>query len=70
MVQQERHHARNDRRTEVWLCADPNRRLYAIAARAGLRPEQILAQLANHARCNDDGTHQRAVRLGGVDLSS
>jgi hypothetical protein len=38
------------------LSADPSRRLRAIAARTGLRPEHLLAQLADHARLTDDGT--------------
>ncbi|MFD9400268.1 hypothetical protein ACFWA4_15830 [Streptomyces sp. NPDC060011] len=42
-------------RTELWLAADVSRRLRAIASRAGLSPEQVLAQLAEHARMNDDG---------------
>ncbi|MFD5429977.1 hypothetical protein [Streptomyces sp. NPDC127084] len=54
--QQERQDARDELRTEVWLAADPSRRLRAVAARTGLRPEHLLAQLADHARLNDDGT--------------
>ncbi|MGX9890543.1 hypothetical protein [Streptomyces sp. NPDC002276] len=53
---QERQDARDELRTEVWLAAEPGRRLRVIAARTGLRPEQLLAQLADHARLNDDGT--------------
>ncbi|MET7830730.1 hypothetical protein ABZT23_39485 [Streptomyces sp. NPDC005386] len=41
-------------RAELWLAADVSRRLRAIAAR-GLSPEQVLAQLAEHARINDRG---------------
>jgi hypothetical protein len=54
--QQERQDARDELRTEVWLAADPSRRLRAIAACTGLRPEQLLAQLADHVRLDDDGT--------------
>ncbi|MFJ9153398.1 hypothetical protein ACIRP7_36290 [Streptomyces sp. NPDC102270] len=36
--------------------ADASRRLRTIAAHTGLQPEQILAQLADRVRMNDDGT--------------
>jgi hypothetical protein len=39
----------------VRLAADPSRRLRAIAARTGLNPEQILAQLAGRVRMDDTG---------------
>ncbi|MFE9687039.1 hypothetical protein [Streptomyces sp. NPDC006285] len=39
----------------VWLSADPSRQLRAIAARTGLQPEQILAQLADQVRMHDTG---------------
>ncbi|MFG2452910.1 hypothetical protein ACGFSG_26385 [Streptomyces sp. NPDC048512] len=42
-------------RAELWLAADVSRRLRAMAARAGASPEQVLAQLAEHARMNEDG---------------
>ncbi|MFD6294707.1 hypothetical protein ACFWFU_07865 [Streptomyces sp. NPDC060235] len=42
-------------RAELWLAADVSRRLRAIAGRAGLSPEQVLAQLAEHARVSDSG---------------
>ncbi|MFF0190818.1 hypothetical protein [Streptomyces sp. NPDC005244] len=42
-------------RAELWLAADVSRRIRAIAARAGLSPEQVLAQLAEHACMNDRG---------------
>ncbi|MFD9584894.1 hypothetical protein ACFWBM_09465 [Streptomyces sp. NPDC059980] len=42
-------------RTELWLAADVSQRLRAIAGRAGISPEQVLAQLAEHARINDSG---------------
>ncbi|MYT29117.1 MULTISPECIES: hypothetical protein [unclassified Streptomyces] len=51
----ERQDAKDELRTQVWLPADTSRRLRAIAERAGLRPEQILAQLAEHAVLGDDG---------------
>jgi cytidylate kinase len=46
---------RRTTRAQVWLSADVSRRLRAIAARAGLSAEQVLAQLADQARMNDDG---------------
>ncbi|MFG2441040.1 hypothetical protein [Streptomyces sp. NPDC048508] len=46
---------RDELRTELWLAADVSRRLRAIAARTGVSPEQVLAQLAEHARMNDSG---------------
>ncbi|MFD5390785.1 hypothetical protein ACFWMG_38860 [Streptomyces sp. NPDC127074] len=51
----ERQDAQDELRAQVWLPADTSRRLRAIAARAGLQPEQVLAQLADHVRMNDDG---------------
>ncbi|MER7983304.1 hypothetical protein [Streptomyces sp. NPDC095817] len=42
-------------RVDLWLAADVSRRIRAIAARAGLSPEQVLAQLAEYARMNDIG---------------
>ncbi|MFF1520421.1 hypothetical protein ACFVYU_41670, partial [Streptomyces sp. NPDC058305] len=42
-------------RAELWLAADVSRRLRAIAGRAGVSAEQVLAQLAEHALMNDDG---------------
>lgn len=53
--QQERQDARDELRAQVWLPADTSRRLRVICARTGSSPEQILAQLADHARLNDDG---------------
>ncbi|MER5399834.1 hypothetical protein [Streptomyces sp. NPDC002599] len=41
---------------ELWLTADTSRKLGAIAAGASLIPEQVLSQLADRARMNDDGT--------------
>ncbi|AUA17253.1 hypothetical protein GTZ89_26390 [Streptomyces sp. SID8382] len=52
----ERRDAKDELRTQIWLSADTSRRLRAIAARAGLQPEQILAQLADHAQIDKDGT--------------
>ncbi|MEU0454239.1 hypothetical protein ABZ322_14715 [Streptomyces sp. NPDC006129] len=52
----ERQDAGDELRTQVWLPADTSRHLRTIAARAGLRPEQVLAQLAHHATMNDDGS--------------
>ncbi|MFE9989785.1 hypothetical protein ACFYRK_23325 [Streptomyces sp. NPDC005381] len=46
---------RDEQRAELWLAADVSRRLRAIAGRAGISPEQVLAQLAEHARMNDSG---------------
>jgi hypothetical protein len=53
--ERERQDARDELKAQVWLPADPSRRLRAIAARTGLQPEQILAQLADRLRMNDDG---------------
>ncbi|MEU0730653.1 hypothetical protein [Streptomyces sp. NPDC006140] len=52
----ERQDAKEELRAQIWLPADTSRRLRAIATRAGLRPEQVLAQLADHAVLNDDGS--------------
>ncbi|MFI0772834.1 hypothetical protein ACH4TQ_49605 [Streptomyces sp. NPDC021218] len=50
-----RQDAKDELRAQVWLSADTSRRLRAIAARAGLQPEQVIAQLADHARMDEDG---------------
>ncbi|MFG2582978.1 hypothetical protein [Streptomyces malaysiensis] len=52
----ERRDAGDELRAQIWLSADTSRRLRAMAARAGLQPEQVLAQLADHARMNEEGT--------------
>ncbi|AEM88775.1 hypothetical protein [Streptomyces violaceusniger] len=51
----ERRDAKDERRAQVWLSADTSRRLRAIAARAGLQPEQVLAQLAENVRTDEEG---------------
>ncbi|MEU0650550.1 hypothetical protein [Streptomyces umbrinus] len=53
--QMEQQDARDELRTQLWLSADVSRRLRAIAAHTGLEPEQILAQLADRVRMNDNG---------------
>ncbi|MGI3198684.1 hypothetical protein ACRJ4W_08840 [Streptomyces sp. GLT-R25] len=37
----------------MWLSAEMSRRLRVIAARTGLEPEQVLAQLADRVRMDD-----------------
>ncbi|WP_308403207.1 hypothetical protein [Streptomyces sp. BV286] len=54
--EKERQDARDELKAQVWLSADVSRRLRAIAARTGLEPEQVLAQLADQVRMDDDGT--------------
>ncbi|MFD5724436.1 hypothetical protein [Streptomyces sp. NPDC127036] len=51
----QRRDEQDELRAELWLAADVSRRLRSIAGRAGISPEQVLAQLAEHARMNDDG---------------
>lgn len=46
---------RHELRTELWLSAAAGRRIRAAAARAGLTPNEILAQLAERATVDDDG---------------
>ncbi|MDQ1041612.1 hypothetical protein QFZ75_008114 [Streptomyces sp. V3I8] len=53
--QKERQDARDELTARVWLNADVSRRLRAIAARTGLQPEQVLAQLADRVRMDDTG---------------
>jgi hypothetical protein len=56
MWKQERQDARDELRARVWLSADVSGQLRAVAAgRAGLSPEQVLAQLADRARVDDAG---------------
>ncbi|MDQ1032773.1 hypothetical protein QF035_010355 [Streptomyces umbrinus] len=54
--QMERQDARDELKAQLWLPADASRRLRAIATRTGLSPEQVLAQLADRVRMNDNGT--------------
>ncbi|MEU0032061.1 hypothetical protein [Streptomyces sp. NPDC006335] len=54
--QKEQRDARDELQAYVWLPADVSRRLRAIVARTGLTPEQLLAQLADQVRLNDNGT--------------
>jgi hypothetical protein len=49
----ERQDAKDELRAQVWLPADTSRRLRAIATRASLSAEQVLA---HHAQMHDDGT--------------
>lgn len=51
----ERQDAKDELRAQVWLSAGASRRVRAIAARAGLEPEQVLAQLTEHVQMNEDG---------------
>ncbi|WP_405541073.1 hypothetical protein [Streptomyces phaeochromogenes] len=53
--QRERQDSRDELKAQVWLSADVSRRLRAIAARTGFEPEQVLAQLADRVRMDDDG---------------
>ncbi|MEU4618275.1 hypothetical protein [Streptomyces umbrinus] len=53
--QMEQQDARDELRTQLWLSADVSRRLRPITARTGLEPEQVLAQLADRVRIDDDG---------------
>jgi hypothetical protein len=46
---------RGPARAQVWLPTDVSRQLCAIAARIGLSPAQVLAQLADQVRIDDDG---------------
>ncbi|MFI8308151.1 hypothetical protein ACIF80_33025 [Streptomyces sp. NPDC085927] len=43
-------------RVEVWLSAAPGRLIRAVAYRAGLRPAQVLTQLAERIVVGEDGT--------------
>ncbi|MEU2907954.1 hypothetical protein ABZ771_34570 [Streptomyces globisporus] len=47
--------ARDELRAELWLSASAGRRIRAAAARAGLTPNEILAQLAERVSVDDDG---------------
>ncbi|MFF3489668.1 hypothetical protein ACFYXC_41645 [Streptomyces sp. NPDC002701] len=53
--QKGRQEACDELTAQVWLSAEVSRRLRAIAVRTGLEPEQILAQLADRVRIDDDG---------------
>ncbi|MHC3456112.1 hypothetical protein [Streptomyces prasinus] len=43
-------------RAEVWLSAASSRLIQAVAGRTGLRPSQVLAQLAERIVVGEDGT--------------
>lgn len=43
-------------RAEVWLSAASSRRIRVVAGRAGLRPAEVLAQLAERIVVSEDGT--------------
>ncbi|MFD3679162.1 hypothetical protein [Streptomyces sp. NPDC058613] len=47
---------RGELRTELWLSAGSGRLTRAAAARAGLRPLEVLAQLAERVVVGEDGT--------------
>ncbi|MCY0954096.1 hypothetical protein [Streptomyces sp. H27-S2] len=47
---------RDELRTELWLSAGSSRLIRAAAARAGLRPVEVLAQLAERVVVGEDGT--------------
>ncbi|MEI7029620.1 hypothetical protein [Streptomyces pratensis] len=47
---------RDELRTELWLSAGPGRLIRAAADRAGLSPDEILAQLAERVVVSEDGT--------------
>ncbi|MER8162709.1 hypothetical protein [Streptomyces sp. NPDC094472] len=51
----ERLEVKDELRAQVRLSPDTSRRLRAIAARAGLQLQQVIAQLAGHIRTNEDG---------------
>ncbi|MER7050043.1 hypothetical protein [Streptomyces jumonjinensis] len=48
--------AKDELRAEAWLSAPAGRRIRALAARARLTPDQIVAQLAEHAVVGEDST--------------
>ncbi|MFE9687047.1 hypothetical protein [Streptomyces sp. NPDC006285] len=50
-----RQDARAELKAQVWLSGGVSRRLRTVATRTGLSPEQILAQLADRVRLDDDG---------------
>lgn len=53
---EQRREAAEELRAEVWLSAGPSRRLRAVAARAGVTPERVLALLAERVIVGEDGT--------------
>ncbi|WP_329557934.1 hypothetical protein OG711_38285 [Streptomyces uncialis] len=54
--QARRRDERDELRAEVRLTAPAGRRIQALAARAGVSPDQVVAQLAKHAVAGEDGT--------------
>ncbi|MFJ5680757.1 hypothetical protein [Streptomyces sp. NPDC093097] len=53
---EQRREAAQEMRGEVWLPAGPGRLLRQAAARAGLTPQEVLAQLASRVAVGEDGT--------------
>ncbi|MFI8944338.1 hypothetical protein [Streptomyces syringium] len=51
-----RREARDEVRAELWLSAGPGQLIRAAAAQAGLRPAEVLAQLAERVVVDADGT--------------
>lgn len=47
---------RDELKAQVRLPADTSRRLREVTDRTGLEPQQVLAQLADRVRMNDDST--------------
>ncbi|WP_257138743.1 hypothetical protein [Streptomyces sp. rh34] len=52
---EQRREERDGLRAELWLSAAAGRRIRAAAARAGLTPHEVLAQLAERVAVDDDG---------------
>ncbi|MGW6291060.1 hypothetical protein ACWFRR_39590, partial [Streptomyces sp. NPDC055107] len=50
-----RREERDELCAEVWLDAVAGRRVRTVAARAGLTPQEILAQVAGRVTVDDDG---------------
>ncbi|MFD7858205.1 hypothetical protein ACFV6B_28560 [Streptomyces microflavus] len=53
---QRRREEQDELRTEVWLSGAAGRRIRAAAARAGLTPHEVVAQLTKRVSVGEDGT--------------
>ncbi|MET9432374.1 hypothetical protein [Streptomyces sp. NPDC003036] len=56
VYEEQRREAADGLRAQLWLSAVPSRLIRAVAARAGLRPAYVLAQLAERVVVAEDGT--------------
>ncbi|WP_326701899.1 hypothetical protein OG909_32875 (plasmid) [Streptomyces sp. NBC_01754] len=60
-----RREEQDELRAELWMGAATGRRVRAVAARAGLAPDEVLSQLAERVSVDDDGAVSVAPFIPG-----